>query len=441
VLLGLQLIEQLAIQEVASLIGNAASVAQAKVIGPQIAAAYAGAATAVSTATYGVAAGVGATAEIAALGTITGALVGAGGFRQGGYTGDGSAGEIAGPAHKKEFVFTAEETAALTVPFLQKLAANAGGVARFHQGGDMSVSDAGRLATGGPDARIAYDPATRTYYSIDPSIEPTPIPNQPPSDASRIPGTDLVYDPGSGLVYNASGLNYSPGTDVSSPAYQDPSVTVTSPYIPPETFSASPPPMPSVLPEGYPSPGWNSPGGTDPGWVDNATSSGSPGSPSIPNYGTFGSSGASVLPGGAVSVGGGWTIPTEAQSPELIWNAKLGWHMRRGPVGSGLTGVKNRHSGGLAGDEFLAILQKEEFIMQKAAVAHYGPDLMHAINNMRVPSHHAGGAAGDASSSRLSPTVEHHHHYLWMDEGEAMRKWAESREGRKTIGQVRFRGR
>ena len=81
-----------------------------------------------------------------------------GGFRKGGYTGDGSADEIAGPAHKKEFVFTAEETAALGVPFLQKLAANAGGVARFHEGGEISeaeIAAAGRFATGGADPRIA----------------------------------------------------------------------------------------------------------------------------------------------------------------------------------------------------------------------------------------------------------------------------------------------
>lgn len=54
---------------------------------------------------YGVAALIGAAA-------FAGAMALAGGFKEGGYTGSGSVNEVAGPVHKREFVFDAASTAA-----------------------------------------------------------------------------------------------------------------------------------------------------------------------------------------------------------------------------------------------------------------------------------------------------------------------------------------
>src|SRR5450830_1025217 len=55
---------------------------------------------------------------------------------------------------------------------------------RFQGGAKaMTVSEASRLATGGPDSRLTYDPATGATSNVDPSIEPTPIRSSPPTSA------------------------------------------------------------------------------------------------------------------------------------------------------------------------------------------------------------------------------------------------------------------
>jgi hypothetical protein len=385
-LLGLKLIEQLAIQEVASLIGGSASLAQAKLIGPQIAAAYAGAATAVSTATYGIAAGVGTTAELAALATITGALVGSGGFREGGYTGDGSDGDIAGPAHRGEYYFTKEQTAALGIPFLQRMAASGGqGSAEANQPDITNTGDGWVTWTGAGGVPYHYNLNTgetltgNSTVAGDESSLPPPADMSPGEFGTEAPGfsgppaytppltggsSGLVYT-SNGLIYNpASGLTYDPGSGLTySSSDLSSSSTSTGDNIPSETYSASAPPMPNVPPPDSGSPG---------GWVS-----------------TFGSSGWSVLPGGSISTGGPW-MPSDA--PEF-----QGKNQPHGAAGSGQVPVRFRHSGGPVGDEF-SFLKNGEFVMRDPAVQHYGVDLMHGINEMRVPMHHAGGAIGSLRS-------------------------------------------
>jgi hypothetical protein len=202
-LIGLKLLEQLAIQEAVSLIGGALGLSQAKSIGPQIAASYAGAATAVSTASWGLAPAIGAGAELAALGTITGALRGSG-FQPGGFTGYGADSDYAGPAHRMEFVFGAEAVRTLGVPFLERLHA---------------AAKEGRSGIGGIDLPPIGDP--EGDYGT-----------QPPSRGFAETGTPPVYAPGADLFYPSSYLTYSS--------------TSTSDNIPPENIAWNAPPMPNV---------------------------------------------------------------------------------------------------------------------------------------------------------------------------------------------------
>jgi len=95
---------QLIFGETAKQTSTASSIAQ----GAAVAAAHAPAAAATSISSYGTAAVVGEALAVAAIIAIMAAL--GGGFKKGGYTGDGSPDDFAGPAHKGEFYFSAEET-------------------------------------------------------------------------------------------------------------------------------------------------------------------------------------------------------------------------------------------------------------------------------------------------------------------------------------------
>jgi hypothetical protein len=82
------------------------------------------AAVSASIATMGTAAGVGVAAFLAAQAAGVGAATGmqaATGFMGGGYTGDGPITQVAGPVHRKEFVFDAPAVDRLGVPFLEGL--------------------------------------------------------------------------------------------------------------------------------------------------------------------------------------------------------------------------------------------------------------------------------------------------------------------------------
>lgn len=94
------------------------------------AAMWAGPATLATIASYGAAAAAAPafiTASQAAV--MASSVVGAAGFKAGGYTGDGDPNAVAGPAHKGEFYFTAPQTKAIGVENLQTMArsATAGG--------------------------------------------------------------------------------------------------------------------------------------------------------------------------------------------------------------------------------------------------------------------------------------------------------------------------
>ncbi len=108
--------------------------------------------------TWGAASIAGAIALVAAIGIMIAAMSGA--FETGGYTG-GRRRKPAGIVHGEEYVFTAEETESLGVPFLQRLASSSGGVAHFGDGGR-----ARRLADASSGAYPGYnvsDPPAGDY--------------------------------------------------------------------------------------------------------------------------------------------------------------------------------------------------------------------------------------------------------------------------------------
>jgi len=87
-----------------------------------------------SISSWGIAAGVGAAAFLAAM-----ALTG--GFKTGGYTGDGSEGSIVGPAHGREYVFSAPMTKRYGVPALEAAhRGDLGPLARQAGGGGTTVN-------------------------------------------------------------------------------------------------------------------------------------------------------------------------------------------------------------------------------------------------------------------------------------------------------------
>ncbi len=54
-------------------------------------------------------------------------------------------------------------------------------------------------------------------------------------------------------------------------------------------------------------------------------------------------------------------------------------------------------------DSILARLSNNEFVIRSAAVDHYGPGLLHAINSMRLPRFASGGPVGGSNMS--APTM------------------------------------
>ncbi len=127
--------------------------------GAQIAAANAPAAAATSIASFGSAAVIGGIAAAAAIALIIG-LLASGGFREGGFTGSGSDSDIAGPAHRNEFYFSAPATRALGVDNLSRLhsaalgnatisVASPGFAAGGFTGGDAGSASGSSLTPGG----------------------------------------------------------------------------------------------------------------------------------------------------------------------------------------------------------------------------------------------------------------------------------------------------
>ena len=94
-----------------------------------ISAAYATPAALVSLASFGANAGP-AMAGISATTSLAQSMSMVSGFKQGGYTGNGPVNQVAGPVHRKEFVFDAASTQRLGVGTLESLRSGAASVAK-----------------------------------------------------------------------------------------------------------------------------------------------------------------------------------------------------------------------------------------------------------------------------------------------------------------------
>lgn len=129
----LTMLEKMALQQAAQLLGITTTTSAQVASGAAITAAHAPAAAATSISSYGAAALIGEIAAIAAIVAIMAAL--GGGFKRGGYTGDGSADEYAGPAHKGEFYFSKRATRNIGIENL----------AALHRFGDGGVIEPGIL--------------------------------------------------------------------------------------------------------------------------------------------------------------------------------------------------------------------------------------------------------------------------------------------------------
>jgi lambda family phage tail tape measure protein len=99
----------------AAQVATATNTATQTAAATQTTAAWTPAATAASIGSFGTAAAVGLAAVIAAI------AMAKGGFKKGGYTGNGSADDVAGVVHGKEFVFDAASTSRIGVANLEKL--------------------------------------------------------------------------------------------------------------------------------------------------------------------------------------------------------------------------------------------------------------------------------------------------------------------------------
>jgi hypothetical protein len=133
--MALEMLEHMALQQAAALLGITTTTSAQVASGAAITAAHAPAAAATSISSYGAAALVGEIAAIAAIVAIMAAL--GGGFKKGGFTGHGSDGDYAGPAHKNEFVFNSRATRNLGADNLYALMHAAERAPRFGAGGGV----------------------------------------------------------------------------------------------------------------------------------------------------------------------------------------------------------------------------------------------------------------------------------------------------------------
>jgi hypothetical protein len=70
---------------------------------------------------------------------------------------------------------------------------------------------------------------------------------------------------------------------------------------------------------------------------------------------------------------------------------------KNGGVINGINGGKLNGYGG--GDRNLALLEDGEFIVRKEAVSNYGVDLLHKLNNFKLPKFATGGYVGSMPSN------------------------------------------
>jgi hypothetical protein len=181
------------------------------------AAAWAPAAVAASIASYGAAAGVGLAAYVAAIvsgeATTIGLAAGGGaaGFKKGGFTGAGGEDEIAGPAHKGEFIFTHDQTRNVGIENLAAMAraAESGGLGHYAQGGRVATENGSPYAPSGglwpPESYRGPVPQWVQDYFNSGGVEPPPIGSgsyNPPSSGGPATGSNATppsdYSPGMG---------------------------------------------------------------------------------------------------------------------------------------------------------------------------------------------------------------------------------------------------
>jgi hypothetical protein len=146
----LTMLEKMALQQAMSLLHIGTTTTAQVTSGQAIAAAHAPAAAATSISSYGAAALIGEILAIAAIAAIMAAL--GGGFEEGGFTG-GRRRKPVGIVHGEEFVFSSDEVDTLGVPFLQKLAAAAGGSYGGTSAGGGSFGSPGAGTSGGLQTR------------------------------------------------------------------------------------------------------------------------------------------------------------------------------------------------------------------------------------------------------------------------------------------------
>jgi hypothetical protein len=367
----LTFIEKQAAQFIAAEIQKATSTTTSTAAGGKIAAAHAPAAAAVGISSYGVAGIVAEVIVLAAIAAIMAALGGA--FEEGGYTG-GRRRRPAGIVHGEEFVFPADVVDKLGLPFLQKLTDAAKGSAS---------GTAIKAATAGFDPRDFEGGIPRGGIDIGGGYGPG-------GGAPYWPGEVIVRQPTQPYVG---------------------SVPAPAPYVPPGWV------VPPV--GGYPVPGtYPVPSGPAAGdWAQNARRGTTP-TPSTPTA-PWGFGPGYVDPQAAFfqSLGlanwnaGSWApnkIGGEGAAP---WreNASANW-LANHPIGHGSGGklwpAKFFALGGEVDTEH-AMLSIGEFVARKSAVDYYGPELFHALNNMRIPASaplrmQGGGLVGGSSSSGMS---------------------------------------
>jgi hypothetical protein len=411
--MGLQLLEQMAIQEAASLLHITTTTTAQVASGGAIAAAHAPAAAATSISSYGSAAVIGEILAIAAIVAIMAAL--GGGFKRGGYTGDGDPNQPAGLAHKKEFYFTADEVDALGLPFLQSLADAAGGTAVI----PSSLRHTNTVGLDpGPEGPPAPGPTIIPPWFSDPSsIVPNIV-------ATGTPGTPA---PGAQIPW----WDYSPWGGGRIPG--DPTVEVpTSPYS--GLYGAGGGPgltSPTIR--------WPTSGGLNPG----------DSSPYIPTAADLLTYGAGAISGPDRNAGG-------SSSPTFGDLASLGYSF--GPFAEGGTSLAGamgwedffpkpallRAAGGpiFGGsglrDDIPILGMHGEFMLNRGAVELNGLSNIHALNNRSISIPQLRSSVSTAIVSPLSRAASGQnsqpinvHVFYFNDERDAIRRFRESPESRK----------
>lgn len=411
----------------------------------QSAAAWAPAATSASIASYGAAAGFGVAAYIAALAVGEAAAIGvsggagAAGFKKGGYTGDGDPNEVAGPAHRREFVFSETATTTLGLARLNRIhAAASTGVIPHFQGGGGADEGYGRRSgwwnspsieiTGGGDPWQGQQPDWTGGGS--PSVEVIP--------GAYVPGVGYVYTGGGGASTTGAGGNTSGNR----------------PYWPPTftTISHSP---------GYIGYGTSQMSASD---AMIAWSQSYGGTPNLRQSDIPSSFGSGVW---HLNDQGGYDrVGERTGAVNTAANANYQAALRAVPMGSDgfsvgyvqrinnwISGLGTHHAAGgrIAGvpsptDNILAWLATGEHVISTPAVAWaertFGSGFLDSLNAMRiqVPARHfaMGGLATDSaargsnSGSALQPQV----HIGIFDNPKKLGEWMEGTEGSQIIVDV-----